>query len=66
MIALEARLDRRRFVRVHRSSIVNVGSIVSLEPIAAGDYDIQLHGDRHVRMSRNYRDALERLTGRAG
>jgi two-component system, LytTR family, response regulator len=66
MASLEDRLDGRRFVRVHRSAIVNVEAIVSLEPIAAGDYELHLRGDRHVRMSRNFRDALERLTGRPG
>ena len=66
MTSLESRLDPRTFVRIHRSTIVNMQSLASLEPIYAGDYEVRLKNGRTVRMSRNYRDALERLTGRAG
>jgi two-component system, LytTR family, response regulator len=66
MAALEARLDPDRFVRIHRSTIVNLFAIRSLEPIYAGDYDVRLKNGRALRMSRSYRDALERVTGRAG
>jgi two-component system LytT family response regulator len=66
MTALEARLDTTRFVRIHRSTIVNINALESIEPIYAGDYEVRLKGGQLVRMSRSYRDALERLTGRAG
>lgn len=66
MAALEARLDPERFVRIHRSTIVSLESIASLEPIYAGDYEVRLRSGRCVRMSRNARAALERLTGRPG
>ena len=45
---------------------MNVSALESLEPIYAGDYEVRLKGGHIVRMSRNYRAALERLTGRAG
>ena len=66
MAALEAHLDARCFVRIHRSTIVNVNALESLEPIYAGDYEVRLRGGQVVRMSRNYRHVLEKLIGRAG
>lgn len=66
MSALEQRLDPRRFVRIHRSTIVNLFAIASFEPIYAGDYEVRLRNGRVLRMSRNYREALERLAGRPG
>jgi two-component system, LytTR family, response regulator len=66
MAALEAHLDARCFVRIHRSTIINVNALQSLEPIYAGDYELKLRGGQAVRMSRNYRHVLERLIGRAG
>ena len=66
MTSLEARLDASRFVRIHRSTIISLDALESLEPIYAGDYEVRLKGGHVVRMSRNYREALERLAGRAG
>lgn len=66
MASLEARLDPKVFVRIHRSTIINVNAVDSLEPIYAGDYEIHLKRGQLVRMSRNYREAFENLTGRAG
>src|SRR5437763_16863140 len=39
---LAARLDPVRFVRVHRSAIVNIDSILRLEPISHGEVDVAL------------------------
>lgn len=59
--ALEARLDPARFVRIHRSIIVNRAVVKELRPIAAGDYLVVLRNDERLRLSRNYRAALESL-----
>lgn len=53
------RLDPRRFVRVHRSAIVNIESIVLLEPVSHGEFDAVLRLGQHVRVSRTYRPVLE-------
>lgn len=55
---IEARLDAGRFARVHRSYIVNLGRIASLEPLDSGDARIHLHDGAVVPCSRTYRDAL--------
>jgi two-component system LytT family response regulator len=60
---LAARLDPMRFVRVHRSAIVNIDSIVQLEPISHGEFEAVLkHGSR-ARVSRTYRAHLEKRLG---
>jgi two-component system LytT family response regulator len=60
---LAARLDPMRFVRVHRSALVNIDSIVQLDPISHGEFEVVLkHGSR-ARVSRTYRAQLEKRLG---
>ena len=57
------KLDPRRFVRVHRSTAVNIKSIVQLEVLSHGEFEATLrHGER-LRVSRTYRSLLERRLG---
>ena len=60
---LAARLDARRFVRVHRSAMVNIESIVQLEPVSHGEFDVVLKNGARTRVSRNYRAQLENRLG---
>lgn len=55
---LERRLPADRFVRVHRSAVVNLDRVERIEPTGSGDFEIRLEGGRTVRMSRTYRDRL--------
>lgn len=55
---IEARLDATRFQRVHRSYIVNLGRIASLEPLDSGDARVHLRDGAVVPCSRTYREAL--------
>lgn len=61
---LHAQLGEQRFVRIHKSAIVNVGAIQSLTPLFKGDYDLRLASGRELRMSRRYKDALFARFGR--
>jgi two-component system LytT family response regulator len=64
MTAIEARLDQSRFVRVHRSHIVNAERIKELQP-DNGDYTVVLHSGARLPLSRGYRDKLqERIAAR--
>ena len=54
----EQRLARDGFVRTHRSAIVNLARVVSLQPTFAGDYTLQLSAGGYVPLSRTYRDAF--------
>jgi two-component system LytT family response regulator len=45
---LESRLDGQRFVRVHRSAIVNVDRIKELRPTFHGQYEIVMQGGERL------------------
>lgn len=62
---LAERLDPSRFVRIHRSTIVNIRSIKRLEPISHGDFEVTLKDGTQLNMSRNYRGELERRLGQS-
>lgn len=55
---LLSQLGEQRFMRIHRSAVVNLGCIASLTPLFKGDYEIHLHNGRVLRLSRRYREAL--------
>lgn len=60
---LSARLDPMRFVRVHRSAVVNIDSIVELQPISHGEFELVLKDGHRSRVSRTYRTELETRLG---
>lgn len=62
---LEARLDPTRFVRIHRSTIVNLERVKELQPFFRGEYVVVLNGGTTLKLSRGYRDTLEARLGRA-
>lgn len=55
---LESRLDASRFVRVHRSTIVNVEHIVEMHPLFHGDYELVLKRGTRVTLSRRFRGRM--------
>jgi LytTr DNA-binding domain len=61
MAAIEARLDSGRFVRVHRSYIVNLDHVAQIEPTDSGDATLRMKDQAAVPCSRRYRDALKRV-----
>ncbi len=63
MAETEAQLDPARFVRIHRSTIVNVDRIRSLEPLLGGDCTVKLEGGRQLTLSRSYRDRMRTWMG---
>lgn len=62
---LAERLDPVRFVRVHRSAIVNIESILRLEPISHGEFEVILKDGSRSRISRTYRSQLEKRLGQS-
>ena len=56
--ALEERLDPEAFLRVHRSSIVQVDRLAELHPMVAGDGILVLRDGTQVKLSRGYRRRL--------
>ena len=62
---LAERLDPMRFVRVHRSAIVNIDSILELQPISHGEFELVLKNGHRSRVSRTYRVQLEMRLGQS-
>ena len=60
---LADKLDPRRFVRVHRSALINIESVVQLEPISHGEFEAVLKNGSRTRVSRTYRGQLEKRLG---
>jgi two-component system, LytTR family, response regulator len=61
MQSLEARLDPDRFLRIHRSTIVNLERIKELQPWFGGEYVVILRDGRKLTLSRTYRARVQQL-----
>ncbi len=57
---MEEKLDPASFVRVHRSSIINLNAVKELTKYGKS-YDITLQNDAVVRVSRGYMDSIKKL-----
>ena len=58
---LERRLESTRFVRIHRSTIVNVERIREFQTLFHGDYVVILIDGTELSLSRSYRQNLAHL-----
>mgnify|MGYP001229262181 FL=1 len=61
MQEMEQRLAAMNIVRIHRSTLVNLDRVKSIEPIHAGDQTVTLAGGVELVMSRTYRDRVYAL-----
>lgn len=52
--SLENKLDDKKFIRIHKSHLVNINKILSIQSRQNGDYDITLSANTILRVSRNY------------
>src|SRR5258706_5462761 len=60
---LEAQLDPKEFLRIHRSAIVRIDKIKELQPWFHGEYHVILEGGKQLTLSRNYRANLQEAVG---
>ncbi|HEU6453507.1 MAG TPA: LytTR family DNA-binding domain-containing protein [Gemmatimonadaceae bacterium] len=58
MASFEKRLPPGKFIRIHRSTMVNVRRIVEVQPWFAGDYVFILAGGARLTSGRSYRQAI--------
>ncbi|MDO8542889.1 MAG: LytTR family DNA-binding domain-containing protein [Opitutaceae bacterium] len=65
MARLEARLDPTRFIRIHRSTIVNIDRLRKLSPSFAGEYAVVLHDGTKLKLSRGYHERIAALLKQA-
>lgn len=60
---LEETLDPRVFARIHRSTIVNLNRVREMQQWFSGDYVVLLEDGTKLRLSRHYRDRVEKQVG---
>jgi two-component system LytT family response regulator len=58
---ISERLDPSKFVRIHRSTIVNVQKIKQVEAVNSGEYIVILKDGKQLSCSRGYRAGLQQL-----
>jgi two-component system LytT family response regulator len=63
MQSIETKLDPEKFVRVHRSTIVNIEKIKEIYPRSNGDQDLVLKNGQQLMLSRKYRDRFFGVLG---
>lgn len=57
----EIKLNPQQFVRIHRSSIVNISSIREMKPYTNGEYIIHLTNGEKLKLSRSYKEKISAL-----
>lgn len=55
---LAARIDPEKFIRIHRSTLVNLDLIEEIQPMFGGQYTVIMRGGAELILSRNYRKAF--------
>jgi two-component system LytT family response regulator len=58
-------LNPRQFLRIHRSTIVNVDKIAEIQPWQNGYHMVELQSGQMLRMSRYQHDSARLLMGRS-
>ena len=66
MADLEQMLPSSKFMRISRSTIVNVDRIKELQPLFHGEYAVILRNGTRLTLSRSYREKLNQLLGKEG
>jgi two-component system LytT family response regulator len=64
MSVLETQLDPKKFLRIHRCTIVNVDRIQELQPWFHGEYRVILRNGVQLTLSRSYREKLREFLGK--
>lgn len=64
MNGMEQRLAPDQFLRVHRSTIVNIDRIAAVEPMFHGEYAVRLQDGTELTLTRTYRERLQSLIDR--
>ena len=59
MANLESKLDPAQFLRIHRSTIVNIDHVKEMHMWFAGDYMVVLQDGTELKLSRGYREKME-------
>ena len=60
---IETQLDPRVFLRIHRSTIVRIEAVKSVEPLFNGDRAVTLRDGTKLTLSRSYRERAKAVLG---
>lgn len=63
--SINKRLDPLRFVRIHRSHVVNIKSIVELVPVSHGEFEVVMRDGARLVLSRIFRIDFEKRLGQS-
>lgn len=66
MNSFQSRLDSDRFIRIHRSIIVNVERIREVQSCNNGEFVVILHSGKELSLGRTYRNVIDRLLSTGG
>ncbi len=61
--SLSERLDPARFVRIHKSYIVNMDRVSKFQPLFRGEYRVLLSDGTQLLLTRHYKKAVQRVLG---
>ena len=59
---METQLECSGFARIHRSTLVNLERVSEMRSLDNGEYRVLLHDGVALKLSRNYRQAVQRLS----
>ncbi|HEX6189104.1 MAG TPA: LytTR family DNA-binding domain-containing protein [Pyrinomonadaceae bacterium] len=59
IVELESKLNSKLFLRIHRSTIVNLDRIRELQPLSHGDLNVLLDDGTQLTWSRSFKDRLK-------
>lgn len=61
LTSVEAKLDPRKFARIHRCRIVNLTRLVAIHPILNGTYELELRSGVRLSSGRQFKDSIQSL-----
>lgn len=61
--SMEFQLDPKKFVRIHRSTIINIAGVKEMHPLFHGEYEVILRNGKQLTLSRRYREKLQKIIG---
>jgi two-component system LytT family response regulator len=65
MGGMESKLDPKKFMRIHRSTMVNIDRVKELQPWTKGEYLVIMRDGARLDMSRRYRERLHKLLNKS-
>ncbi len=61
LTSMESKLDPAHFLRISRSSLINLGRVKELQPLFGGEHAVVLDGGKTLTMTRSLREVEDRL-----